>query len=54
MTVSNHANRAGSAADLLEDKGFKIAGAIGAQVYESDGGKLLKYAPPKPAPGDQK
>jgi rhodanese-related sulfurtransferase len=49
ILVSNHANRAGVAADLLESKGFKIAGAIGAQVYESEGGKLIKYAPEKPA-----
>ena len=49
VTVSNHAHRAGIAADLLESKGFKIAGAIGAQVYESQGGTLIKYAPEKPA-----
>jgi rhodanese-related sulfurtransferase len=54
VTVSNHANRASRAADLLDSKGFKIAGAIGAQVYESEGGKLLKFAPPKPGPADQK
>src|ERR1700732_1773614 len=35
IVVSNHAHRAGIAADLLASKGFKIAGAIGAQVYES-------------------
>ena len=49
VTVSNHAHRAGIAADLLESRGFKIAGAIGAQVYESEGGKLIKYGPEKPA-----
>ncbi len=38
-----------SPADLLDSKGFKIAGAMGAQVYESDGGTLMKYAPEKPA-----
>jgi rhodanese-related sulfurtransferase len=54
VTVSNHANRAGRAADLLDSKGFKIAGAIGAQVYESEGGKLVKFAPPKPSPTDPK
>ena len=48
VTVSNHAVRAGRAADLLESKGFKIAGAVGAQTYESEGGKLLKVAVPKP------
>jgi len=49
VLVSNHAHRAGIAADLLESKGFKIAGAIGAQVYESEGGTLIKYPPEKPA-----
>ena len=49
VLVSNHAHRAGIAADLLESKGFKIAGAIGAQVYESQGGTLIKYELPKPA-----
>lgn len=54
VMVSNHAHRAGIAADLLESKGFKIAGAIGAQVYESEGGKLVKYAPEKPAANAEK
>ena len=49
IIVSNHAHRAGIAADLLDSKGFKIAGAIGAQVYESEGGTLVKYPPEKPA-----
>ena len=49
VLVSNHAHRAGIAAELLESKGFKIAGAIGAQVYESEGGTLIKYVPEKPA-----
>jgi rhodanese-related sulfurtransferase len=54
VMVSNHAHRAGIAADLLESKGFKIAGAIGAHVYESEGGKLIKYAPEKPATAGEK
>ena len=54
VTVSNHAHRAGIAADFLESKGFKVAGAIGAQVYESQGGKLVKYEIPKPATGEKK
>jgi rhodanese-related sulfurtransferase len=54
IIVSNHAHRAGIAADLLDSKGFKIAGAIGAQVYESEGGTLVKYAPEKPAAGGPK
>lgn len=49
VTVSNHAGRAGRAADLLKGKGFKVAGAVGAQTYESEGGKLSKIEPPKPA-----
>ena len=54
VTVSNHAHRAGIAADLLASKGIKIAGAIGAQVYASEGGKLVKYAPEKPAANAEK
>ena len=54
VTVSNHAHRAGIAADLLAAKGIKIAGAIGAQVYESEGGTLVKYAPEKPAANAEK
>lgn len=45
VTVSNHAGRAGKAADLLASKGFKVAGAIGAQTYEEAGGKLTKIVP---------
>ncbi|MGC3982862.1 MAG: rhodanese-like domain-containing protein [Steroidobacteraceae bacterium] len=45
ITVSNHAGRAGKAADLLASKGFKVAGAIGVQTYEEAGGKLTKIAP---------
>jgi rhodanese-related sulfurtransferase len=54
VTVSNHAQRAGIAADLLAGKGIKIAGAIGAQVYEYEGGTLIKYAPEKPAGNAEK
>jgi len=49
VTISNDAARAGLAADLLADNGFNVAGAVGAQTYESDGGTLLRVAPPKPA-----
>lgn len=49
VTVSNHAGRAGRAADLLSSKGFKVAGAVGAETYESEGGKLSKIKPPKQA-----
>jgi rhodanese-related sulfurtransferase len=48
VTVSNHAGRAGPAADLLSSKGFKVAGAIGADGYVEEGGTLVKLAPPPP------
>lgn len=50
VLVSNHAARAGKAADLLTDKGFKVAGAAGVQTYEADGGTLTKIAPPPAKP----
>jgi rhodanese-related sulfurtransferase len=46
VTVSNHAARGGRAADLLASKGFKVAGTIGAETYEADGGRLVKIAAP--------
>jgi rhodanese-related sulfurtransferase len=47
ITVSNHAGRAGKAADLLSSKGFKVAGAVGAETYEKEGGKIAHVkAPP--------
>lgn len=48
ITVSNHAGRALKAADALLAKGFKVAGAVGAQDYEAEGGKLVKIAAPAP------
>ncbi len=48
ITVSNHAGRAGRGADLLAGKGFKVAGAVGAQDYEAEGGALSKIVPPAP------
>lgn len=45
VTVSNHASRAGRAADLLAKNGFTVAGAAGAQDYEAEGGTLVKVAP---------
>lgn len=50
VTVSNHAGRALAAADLLSARGFKVAGAVGAQDYEAEGGSLSKIAPPAPKP----
>jgi rhodanese-related sulfurtransferase len=49
VTVSNHAGRAGAAADLLASKGFQVAGAVGAQDYEAEGGTLARVQPPTPA-----
>jgi rhodanese-related sulfurtransferase len=49
ITVSNHAARGGVAADFLTKNGFKVAGTIGAQTYEQEGGKLTKIVPPPPA-----
>ena len=48
VTVSNHAGRAFPAADLLLSKGFKVAGAVGVQNYEEEGGTLVKIVPPPP------
>jgi rhodanese-related sulfurtransferase len=48
VTVSNHAARAGRAADLLTKNGFTVAGAIGAQDYEAEGGTLVTVASPAP------
>src|ERR1700686_5233071 len=50
ITVSNHAARGGIAADILAKNGFKVAGTIGAQTYEQDGGKLTRIVPPPPQP----
>jgi rhodanese-related sulfurtransferase len=46
VTLSNHAGRAGKAADLLAAHGFKVAGAAGAQTYEQQGGTLAKIGRP--------
>jgi rhodanese-related sulfurtransferase len=47
VTVSNHAGRAAKAADLLASHGFNVAGAVGAETYEKEGGTLTKIEPPK-------
>jgi len=49
ITVSNHAARAGAAADTLSDAGFKVIGAVGADTYQKDGGKLAVKIPVPPA-----
>jgi rhodanese-related sulfurtransferase len=49
LTVSNHAHRAGEAADLLASKGFTVAGATGSEDYEAQGGKqVVRVAVPPP------
>lgn len=48
VTVSNHAARAGKAADILKEKGFNVIGAVGSQHYEDEGGKIVKIAIPAP------
>jgi rhodanese-related sulfurtransferase len=47
IAVSNHAGRAGRAAELLTKNGFSVAGVIGAQDYEAQGGTLVKSAAPR-------
>lgn len=48
ITVSNHAQRAGAAGDLLTAKGFKVAGATGSEDYEQEGGKQVAHIQPPP------
>ena len=48
VTVSNHAARAGRAADILTEAGFHVAGAAGAQTYEKAGGTLAHIVAPPP------
>jgi rhodanese-related sulfurtransferase len=52
LTVSNHAQRAGRAGDLLAEKGFKVAGATGSEDYAQEGGKAVAHIQP-PAPRTQ-
>ena len=48
VTVSNHSQRAGAAADLLASKGFNVAGATGAEEYEVEGGTAVTHLVPRP------
>ena len=50
VLVSNHAGRAGKAADLLTGKGFNVAGAAGVEGYIAEGGTIVKITPPAPKP----
>jgi rhodanese-related sulfurtransferase len=52
LTVSNHAQRAGSAGDILTAKGYKVVGATGSEDYENEGGKVVVHIQP-PAPRAQ-
>jgi len=52
VTVSNHAGRGGAGADLLVSKGYKVAGAVGVEDYEAEGGTLLKLKAPEPKVAD--
>jgi rhodanese-related sulfurtransferase len=54
IALSNHAARGGRAADILTKAGFKVAGAAGAEDYESQGGTLTKIVPPSPSPNAKK
>ena len=47
VTVSNHSQRAGAAADLLVAKGFNVAGATGAEEYEVEGGTSVVHLVPR-------
>jgi len=48
VTISNHAHRALAVAAQLRERGFTVAGAIGVQDYEAQGGTLYgkKYVTP--------
>ena len=48
VTVSNHSQRAGAAADLLAAKGFNVAGATGSEEYEVEGGTAVAHLVPRP------
>ena len=48
VVVSNHAGRASRAAQILAGKGFKVAGAAGAQTYEKAGGTITHIPIPPP------
>ncbi len=47
VTVSNHSQRAGAAADLLAAKGFNVVGATGTEEYEVEGGTAVAPLVPR-------
>ena len=56
IIVDNQGHRSLNLCNLLDAKGFKIAGALGEEVYAQNGGTVLKYELPKPgeAPAAEK
>ncbi len=50
LTVSNHAQRAGAAGDLLRARGYTVAGATGSEDYEQAGGKAVAHLQPPARP----
>ena len=48
LTVSNHAQRAGAAGDLLAARGYRVAGATGTEDYEKEGGRAVSHLQPPP------
>jgi len=56
IAVSNHAGRAKKAAQILAAHGYKVAGAVGAELYQKDGGTLAHIVAPaagEPAAGSK-
>jgi rhodanese-related sulfurtransferase len=54
ITISNHTGRAGRAADILSDAGFNVLGALGADTYQTNGGRnaiLIKIPAVSDKPG---
>ena len=47
VTVSNHSQRAGAAADLLASRGFNVIGATGTEEYEVEGGTAVAHLVPR-------
>lgn len=47
VTVSNHSQRAGAAADLLASKGYNVVGATGSEEYEVEGGSSVAHILPR-------
>ncbi|HEY8024343.1 MAG TPA: rhodanese-like domain-containing protein [Burkholderiaceae bacterium] len=46
VTISNRAHRAGAVGDILSSKGFLVAGAVGSQDYEDQGGTIKRIVAP--------